>query len=166
MLTILLLTAAVAAAAQGPLAPARWSPETEIVLVSLVQGVNPHVALAVARAETGNIPEAGGRRDRVVSQGNYGRFQVNCRAWKESLGLGSCDDLLDRHANIRAGITILAYVQQRRASSLTEPPWWVAHYNEGMLVGAVGERYARRVSYIMRRESRRSRALYGGQRAW
>ncbi|MBP7125391.1 hypothetical protein KBD49_03385 [Myxococcota bacterium] len=166
MLTILLLTAAVAATAEGPLDPDRWSPETEIVLVSLVQGVNPHVALAVARAETGNIPEADGRRDRVVSQGNYGRFQVNCRAWKEALRLGSCDDLLDRHRNIRAGISILSYVQERRASSLTGAPWWVAHYNEGVLVGAAGERYARRVSFLMRRDHRRSRALYGGLRAW
>jgi len=166
MLTILLLTAVVAAAAEGPLDPDRWSPETEIVLVSLVQGVNPHVALAVARAETGNIPEADGRRDRVVSKGNYGRFQVNCRTWKEPLGLESCDELLDRHRNIRAGITILAYVQQRRALSMTESPWWVAHYNEGVLVGAAGERYARRVSSLMRRESRRSRVIYGGLRAW
>lgn len=166
MLTILFWSALAAVAVLGPLNPEHWSPEAEIVAVSLVQGVNPHLALAVARAETGNIPETDGRRDRVISQGNYGRFQVNCRAWKEALGLNSCEELLDRRRNIRAGITILAYVQARRARSIHGPPDWVAHYNEGTVVSAVGERYARRVSYLMQREKRRSQARFRTLRAW
>jgi hypothetical protein len=148
--------------------PSAIKPESEIVLVSLARGVNPHVALAVAQAETGNVPERDERRDRVVSKGNYGRFQVNCHTWREPMGLASCDQLLDRHVNIRAGISVLAYVQSARSAHLDGPTDWVAHYNEGVLVssGGPGERYARRVKYLMRRHRLLAEERYRSFRGW
>lgn len=166
MLTSLLVSAVAAASLLGALKPADISPGAEIVLVSLVQGVNPHVALAVAQAETGNVRETGGLRDRVVSQGNYGRFQVNCHAWRRPMGLDGCQDLLDRHRNIRAGISVLAYVQSRQSRRLEGPADWVAHYNEGVLVSATGERYARRVNFLMRRHRQRAEERFGALKGW
>ena len=148
--------------------PSAVKPEAEIVWVSLARGVNPHVALAVAQAETGNLPEEGNRRDRVVSKGNYGRFQVNCHTWREPMGLESCERLLDRHVNIRAGIAVLAYVQAARSAHLDGPTDWVAHYNEGVLVssGGPGDRYARRVKVLMRRHRLLAEERYHSFRGW
>ncbi len=168
MVASALLPALIVQAALRLFDPAAMSPETEIVWVSLAQGVNPHLALAVAQAETGNIPEKDGRRNRVVSLGNYGRFQVNCRTWREILGLKSCEELLDRHLNIRAGISILAYVQKNRGARLEGPVGWVAHYNEGVLVssGGPGERYARRVNVLMRRRYQQAQKRFASFRGW
>lgn len=130
-----------------------WSPdpEEEVRFWSVVYGVDPAVALAVHDAESGQAPEP--VRDRVVSQGNYGRFQVRCTTWKTYFRLRECADLLDRHRNIRIGVRILRLFQDRFASgdgrrcrcSNGARHHWIAHYNEGLTVvpGGRGERYAR-----------------------
>jgi hypothetical protein len=148
--------------------PSTMSPESEIVLVSLARGVNPHLALAIAQAETGNIPEREGRRDQIVSKGNYGRFQINCTTWRRPMHLESCKPLLDRHLNIRAGIAVLAYVQAIRSLSLDGPADWVAHYNEGVVIsaGGPGERYAHRVKFLMRRQRVQAERRYKSFRSW
>lgn len=168
MVASAILPALVLQAAVRLFDPSAMTPEAEIVWVSMARGVNPHVALAVAQAETGNIPSKDGRRDRVVSKGNYGRFQVNCRTWKEPMKLASCEELLDPHFNIRAGIAILAYVQAARGARLDGPTDWVAHYNEGVLVssGGPGERYARRVGFILRRQRLMAEERYRSYRGW
>lgn len=147
--------------------PETLSPDAEIVLVSLIRGVSPHLALAVAHIESGGLPEEGGARDRALYLGNYGRFQINCRAWKTIFKGRDCTELFDRHLNIRVGIAVLAYVQAvhgRRAG----PPLWVAHYNEGprLVPGGPGERYAQRVVARMRRMERRAMQVVAGWRGW
>jgi len=148
--------------------PSAMKPEAEIVWISLARGVNPHVALAVAQAETGNVSEHDDRRDRVVSKGNYGRFQVNCRTWRVPMGLASCDSFMDRHFNIRAGIAVLSYVQSARGATLDGPTDWVAHYNEGVLIssGGPGERYARKVKFLMRRLRLQAEDRYRAFNGW
>lgn len=148
--------------------PDLLTPTQEIVLMSFFKGVNPHLALAVAQTETGNLSEADGTRDRIVSLGNYGRFQVNCKTWRDPLELDSCDRLLERHTNIRAGLTILSYVSASRRARPAGPHRWVAHYNEGTVVqeGGRGERYARRVEYHMRRWAKDSRRVFAPYRGW
>lgn len=148
--------------------PDLMTPTQEIVLMSVYKGVNPHLALAVAQTETGNVPEADGRRDAVVSLGNYGRFQVNCTTWQRPLGLDSCDRLKDRHVNIRAGLTILSHVAANHRARLSGPHRWVAHYNEGVVVqkGGRGERYARRVQFHMRRGLQESRRAFEAFLGW
>lgn len=131
------------------------SPEAEIWATSLVKGVNPNVALAVHDTETGDIPEVDDQRDRIVSKGNYGRFQVNCTSWKKKLGLRRCRDMLDRHRNIQIGLYVLARFQARFAREdghgckcrRRVKHHWTAHYNEGLVVapGGRGERYGRKV---------------------
>ncbi len=168
MVASAILPALVLQAALYLVDPSAISPEAEIVLVSVVRGVNPHVALAVAQAESGRIPEASGRRDRVVFKGNYGRFQVNCTTWKQPMGIASCRDLLKRLLNIRAGIAVLAYVQSFRRAHLQGSADWVAHYNEGSLVsaGGPGERYARRVNFLMRRYRHAAEERYRSFNGW
>jgi hypothetical protein len=148
--------------------PDTISPETEIVLVSMVKGVDPHVALAVAKAETGRISEDDGQRDRIISQGNYGRFQVRCKTWQKPLGLDSCDDLLERHRNIWAGVTILAYVMVGRKARLGGPVDWVGHYNEGMVVNPEGQggRYIRRVKYHLRTSRKAAMRRFHEFKGW
>lgn len=147
--------------------PSTVSPEAEIIAVSLIRGVNPHLALAVAHAESGGLPEAGGQRDRAYNVGNYGRFQINCTTWKGVFGIRDCKELYDRRTNIRIGVAVLAYVQAvhgwRRGT-----PWWVAHYNEGSLLqpGGPGERYARKVVARMRRMERLAARAAANWRGW
>jgi len=150
-----------------------WSPDLltptqEIVLMSLYAGVNPHVALAVAQTETGDLSEEDGERDQVVSLGNYGRFQVNCGTWKRPLALDSCARLQERHTNIWAGLTILSHVSANHHARPAGPHRWVAHYNEGVVLaeGGRGTRYARRVAFHMRRWARESRQLYAPFKGW
>jgi len=137
-------------------------PRTEIVLVSLLHGVNPHLALAVAEVESGGLPES--QRDRAYYRGNYGRFQINCTTWKGVFGLKDCTELFDRHLNIRAGVAILAHVQAVHGSRRGQP-YWVAHYNEGWQLqeDGPGVRYARRVVALLRRMERRA---YSAWRGW
>ena len=54
------------------LALARVPADAEVVAVAAWYGVDPAVALAVAEAETGNVPAA--ERDSVLSLGNAGRM--------------------------------------------------------------------------------------------
>ncbi len=148
--------------------PDLLTPEQEIVLMAIYKGVNPHLALAVAQTESGRVPEADGERDRVVSLGNYGRFQVNCTTWRRPLGLESCERLQERHTNIWAGVTVLSYVSAHRWARPSGPHRWVAHYNEGTVVteGGRGERYARRVEYHMRRWAKASRLAARSFKGW
>ena len=148
--------------------PDLLTPTQEVVLMAVYKGINPHVALAVAQTETGDLPEDGGRRDRVIAQGNHGRFQVNCTTWQRPLGLDSCDPLLDRHTNIWAGLTILSHVAANHRARPAGPHRWVAHYNEGVVVqkGGRGERYARRVGFHVRRWQKASRAAFAPVLGW
>lgn len=147
--------------------PDAISPEVEIVAWSLFYGVNPHIALAVAEVETGHLSDEGGRRDRVISRGNYGRFQIRCKTWKRIFQVKDCSAFLDRHLNIRAGVAILAYTKAlfaRKNDSLG----WVGHYNEGsyVTIGGRGERFARAVSIIMRRSQEAAIRRFGAWRGW
>lgn len=142
------------------------APDDEVRFWSAVHGVGPEVALAVQEVESGRAPED--RRDQVVSQGNYGRFQVRCTTWRPHFGLRECSDLLDRHRNIRIGVRILRKFQDRFASRdgrgcrcpNGSGHHWTAHYNEGVLVvpGGRGERYGRLVASRVRRMERLARA--------
>ncbi|MBM4395575.1 MAG: hypothetical protein FJ087_07790 [Deltaproteobacteria bacterium] len=147
--------------------PSTLSPDAEIVAVSLIRGVNPHLALAVAHAESGGLSEKDGSRDRALYLGNYGRFQINCTTWKKVFGLNECRELWDRHLNIRIGIAVLAYVQAMHGWR-AGPPYWVAHYNEGVLLqpDGPGERYARKVVARMRRMERLAAAAAANWRGW
>ncbi len=144
-------------------------PQVEIVAWSLIRGVDPHVALAVQAAETGGLDEPSGSRDRVISKGNYGRFQIRCKTWRQVFGHQDCDELLDRHANIRAGVAVLAYVQAIfNGGRLAGVPTWVGHYNEGNVVtpGGNGERFTRAVLGYMRRAQLLASRMYGSYRGW
>jgi soluble lytic murein transglycosylase-like protein len=119
--------------------------ELEIAAWAILHGVPADVALAVADQETGSIAPA--KRDRVVSRGNYGRFQVNCTTWRKAFGLRTCAELIDRHTNIRIGAAVLAHCKSR---------WpriedYVAHYNCGSTINAAGRRYAGNVLDRIRR---------------
>jgi hypothetical protein len=149
--------------------PGEIPPEVEIVAWSLAYGVSPHVALAVAQAETGPLPERQGVRDRVISKGNYGRFQIRCRTWKRIFDLSDCRDFLDRHVNIRAGVAVLAYKQALfNGGRIGGPPTWVGHYNEGVLVtaGGNGERFTRAVIGNIRRARIASERRWGTFKGW
>lgn len=142
------------------------SPEVEIWATALLHGVDPTVALAIHDTESGDVPESGGLREKVVSKGNYGRFQVNCTSWKKKLGLRRCRELLDRHRNIHAGLYVLARFQGKFAHSdghrctcrRRVKHHWSAHYNEGIIVapGGRGERYGRKVASKIQRMHDRS----------
>lgn len=141
------------------------TPDEEVRFWAAVHGVDPAIALAVHDVESGQAPES--RRDLVVSQGNYGRFQVRCTTWRPYFGLRACSDLLDRHRNIRLGVRILRLFQDRFASrngrgcrcSNPAGHHWIAHYNEGMTIvpGGRGERYGRLVASRARRLEKRAR---------
>ena len=148
--------------------PDMLTPEQEITLMAIYKGVNVNLAHAVAKVETGNIPEESGARDKVVSAGNYGRFQINCTTWKKPLKLDSCEDLLERHTNIWAGLTVLSYVSANRWAKPKGPHHWVAHYNAGVVVekGSRGERYANKVASYMRTWSKQSRRKFGQFKGW
>lgn len=142
------------------------TPDEEVRFWSLVYGVDPAVALAVQEVESGRAPEH--RRDLVVSQGNYGRFQVRCTTWGPYFGLRDCSELLDRHRNIRIGLRILRKFHDRFASRdghRCRCPngaghHWTAHYNEGAIVvpGGRGETYGQLVASRVRRMERLARA--------
>lgn len=141
------------------LALARVPADAEVVAVAAWYGVDPAVALAVAEVETGHVPAA--LRDVVVSKGNVGRTQVNATTWYRTFGYASRPEfvsaLQNRHTNIRAGVSILRYIQDRRAAPdgtclcNTHAGSWTAHYNEGGTVTAQGERYGLRVASKVRR---------------
>lgn len=143
----------------------------EIVAMSIYYGVNPHVALAVARIETGNVPED--RKDSAVSKtGDVGRFQINKKTWcqKHRIGLTGkeCEQWLQvRSNNIKLGVSILARLQKKYANtdrSLTScqcnghhSGGWISHYNGGVVVqpDTRAERYGVRVG----KYARQSRGL-------
>lgn len=141
------------------------TPEDEVRFWSVVHGVDPAVALAVQDVESGQAPAH--RRDQVVSQGNYGRFQVRCTTWGPVFGLRDCSELLDRHRNIRIGLRILRAFQDRFATRdgrgcrcpNGSGHHWTAHYNEGVTVapGGRGEKYGRLVASRVRRMERLAR---------
>jgi soluble lytic murein transglycosylase-like protein len=143
------------------LALARVPADAEVVAVAAWYGVDPAVALAVAEAETGNVPAA--ERDSVVSLGNAGRFQVNGTQTFKVLGYPdratAMRALRTRHANIRAGVYLLRRWQDRFAAADgtclcgAHAGNFTAHYNAGNLVlpGSRGERYGLRVAAKVRR---------------
>lgn len=141
------------------LALARVPADAEVVAVAAWYGVDPAVALAVAECETGNEPPA--TRDVVVSKGNVGRTQVNATTWYRTFGYPTraafVSALQNRHTNIRAGVSILRYIQDRRAAPDgtclcgTHAGSFAAHYNEGGTVTAKGEKYGLRVAAKVRR---------------
>ncbi len=143
------------------LALSRVPVDAEVVAVAAWYGVDPAVALAVAEVETGNVPAA--ERDSVVSKGNVGRTQVNATTWRRTFGYSDrrafVSALQNRHTNIRAGVSILRYIQDRRAAPDgtclcgTHAGSWAAHYNAGYVVapGSRGERYGLRVASKVRR---------------
>jgi soluble lytic murein transglycosylase-like protein len=145
-------------------------PDVEIVAWSFYYQVDPHVSLAVAGCESGSVPEADGSRDRVVSQGNYGRFQVRCKTWKNVFALAGCDRLLDRHTNIRIGVSILRRIQDTFAGrhAFSGDLAWVGHYNEGVVLtlGGPGQAYAQRVQARVRRSQILARRRFGNFRGW
>lgn len=143
-------------------------PAREIGAWAALYGVPVVVALAVAETETGNVPEA--RRDRVVSRGNVGRYQINAIAWCPvlfpDLTRAECvRRLQDRHTNIPAGVAILARFQARFSPGQTLASahrctcgrshlgGWTGHYNGGTLVnaGTRPERYGIKVLSKVRR---------------
>jgi len=138
------------------LMPKHIEPEQEVVFWSGVYGVDPRVALAVHEQESGGISEQGGKRDSIVSLGNIGRFQINCRTFRAMRRVKDCDHLKNRHINIIEGVRILAEVQSRFARGegcRCNGHYWVSHYNAGevVCVGSPAERYGRRVMARARR---------------
>ena len=140
-------------------------PEVEIAAVATLRGVPVNEAWAIHDTESGNVPEPlpnGGplrNRDNVVSQGNVGRFQVNCPTWKRLTGNTTCEPLTNRHVNILAGVTIMA--RWRAKCRTGKPPChrprsthWSCHYNQGYSCTGHGVRYAGRVVEKMRRKPR------------
>lgn len=137
----------------------RVPPSVEIAAVAAWYGVDPALAIAVADAETGNVPES--RRDSILSRtGDVGRMQVNVGTWHRTLGYRSpsaaARALRNRHTNIVAGVRILASFQARFGGLTScrcggeHLGGWVAHYNGGNRVepGSRGERYALRVAAL------------------
>lgn len=145
--------------------PAVVPTDAEIAFWSIIKGVDPHLAIAVSTAESGNVPEANGVRDRVISLGNYGRFQVQCSSWREKFGVQDCNEFLDHSFNIRAGVAVLSYIMAHRHITRRDPVDWVAHYNEGTVIspGGLGERFAKRVQYHLRKNKVRSQRMFGRQ---
>lgn len=143
------------------LALARVPADAEVVAVAAWYGVDPAVALAVAEAETGNVPAV--ERDSVLSLGNAGRMQVNATQTFRVLGYPdratAMRALRTRHANIRAGVYLLRRWQDRFAAADgtclcgTHAGSFAAHYNSGNVVkpGSRGERYGIRVAMKVRR---------------
>jgi hypothetical protein len=144
------------------------SPRVEIVAWSLYYGVNPNLALAVQDTETGDLTEADGTRDRALWKGNFGRFQVNCTTWRATFGIRACSELFDVHANIRAGVAVLAYVRTHyawgeRYCRCGGAHHWVAHYCGGTRVDEAAQKYARSAVRRMRIKEIEARARFGGQ---
>jgi hypothetical protein len=138
------------------LMPKDIEPQEEVVFWSGVYEVDPKIALAVHELESGGISEDAGKRDSVVSLGNIGRFQINCRTFKAMRQTRDCKQLENRHLNIFEGVRILAQVQRRFARGdrcRCSGHSWVSHYNAGEVVcaGSPAERYGRRVVARARR---------------
>jgi len=150
--------------------PKHIAPEEEITFWSGVYGVDPRIALAVHEQESGGIVEKGGQRDSVVSLGNIGRFQINCKTYKAMRRTRDCYQLQNRHINIFEGVRILAEVQRRFARGercRCRGHYWVSHYNAGEIVfpGSFPERYGRRVMALARRmhlDRRLNHAFFAG----
>lgn len=129
-------------------------PDVEIAAFATLRGVPVTWAIAVSDVETGALRD----RDNTVSQGNIGRFQIRASTWCPVLHLPRPECiryLQNRHANIRTGVAILAYIRDRHASM----PWTavVARYNDGIKPGPDGERYAFKVASKVRRMERERR---------
>jgi hypothetical protein len=159
------LAALATQAVLGATHPGAIPPRAEIIAQSLVWGVDPHLALAVSQVESGSVPERDSLRDRVVYKGNYGRFQIRCHTWKPVLGLARCEDLFDRHVNIRTGVMVLAYMQAHFGTRSGEPRW-VGHYNEGNVVAEQGRRFASAVMAQLRRQRSESARVAGAFLGW
>lgn len=128
----------------------------ELTAWAIYYGVSPAVVYAVARIETGNVPEA--RRDTVVSKtGDVGRLQINKSMWCPRLGMKGveCEQWLqNRSNNYSTGAAILARVQRKYSNGSltscrcngTHTGGWIAHYNGGVVVkeGSRAERYGNR----------------------
>jgi hypothetical protein len=117
------------------------TPEVQIRAVSHFFDVDPLVAIAISNAETGAYSEE--IRDSLISPtDDWGRFQINCRFWKNHFGLPSCEPFLNQHFNILSGIYILSRFQDKfKPKKLTRHKkckckkkkvhHWAIHYNSG-----------------------------------
>jgi len=127
---------------------ARLPASVEIAAHAVIQGVPVDLALAVHDQETGRVPES--RRDTVCGSDGVGRMQVNPSTWWRPLGYRSraaaVRGLQDRHANIRAGVAILAVCV--RVCGLQDA---AECYNAGHVGTEKGRRYAEAVRARVRR---------------
>jgi len=132
-------------------------PDRELTAWAVLRGVDPAIAHAIARIETGNVPPD--RRDSAISRtGDVGRLQINAGFWCPKLGKDrvTCLEFLkNRRNNYALGTAIMARTRAKYGGrGLTDcrcggshGGGWIAHYNGGHTVrkGSRAERYGMKV---------------------
>jgi len=82
--------------------------QSQIVHQARIQGVPPHIALAVAEQESRFKPTA-------MSKGNYGVMQIQLGTARRFGFAGAPKELLDPNTNIKYGIAVLAHCYKKYA---------------------------------------------------
>jgi len=82
--------------------------QSQIVHQARIQGVPPHIALAVAEQESRFKPTA-------MSKGNYGVMQIQLGTARRFGFAGGPKELLDPNTNIKYGIAVLAHCYKKYA---------------------------------------------------
>ena len=100
-------------------------------------GVDPFLAAAIAWRESGFSATAKSKT------GDCGFMQINQRFSEHS-----CEELMDLHTNIRAGVKAITYWRNRFGK---RDKLWICHYNSGNKCYRRSRNYAKRVLKTMKR---------------